>query len=183
VKKKYAICGVSGRALGMFAKPILTTHARRCDLVAMLDCDPARFELYRSRFPEHTAVATYGEEEFGKMIDETKPDVVIVAGRDDTHARYIVAALERDVDVITEKPMVTTGEDARRVLDAERVSKGSVTVTFNYRYAPIHTKIKEMVWEGKLGRITSVDLNWYLDTYHGSSYFKRWNRRRIENHR
>ena len=74
--------------------------------------------------------------------------------------------------------MVTTGEDARRVLDAERVSKGTVTVTFNYRYAPIHTKIKEMVWEGKLGRITSVDLNWYLDTYHGSSYFKRWNRRR-----
>ena len=64
----------------MFAKPILTTHARRCDLVGMLDCDPARFELYRSRFPEHTAVATYGEEEFGKMIDETKPDVVIVAG-------------------------------------------------------------------------------------------------------
>ena len=36
------------------------------------------------------------------MIDETKPDVVIVAGRDDTHARYIVAALERDLDVITE---------------------------------------------------------------------------------
>ena len=72
------------------------------DLVGMLDCDPARFELYRSRFPEHTAVATYGEEEFGKMIDETKPDVVIVAGRDDTHARYIVAALERDLDVITE---------------------------------------------------------------------------------
>ena len=35
-----------------------------------------------------------------------------------------------------------------------------------------------MVWEGRLGRITSVDLNWYLDTYHGSSYFKRWNRRR-----
>nr|WP_304148559.1 Gfo/Idh/MocA family oxidoreductase [Paenibacillus lautus] len=178
MKKRYAICGVSGRALGMFAKPILTTYARRCELVAMLDCDPARFDLYRSRFPEHTAVGTYGEEEFGKMIDETKPDVAIVAGRDDTHARYIVAALERDLDVITEKPMVTTGEDARRVLDAERVSKGTVTVTFNYRYAPIHTKIKEMVWEGKLGRITSVDLNWYLDTYHGSSYFKRWNRRR-----
>ena len=34
--------------------------------------------------------------------------------------------------------MVTTGKDARRVLDVERVSKGSVTVTFNYRYTPIH---------------------------------------------
>lgn len=172
MKKKYAICGVSGRALGMFAKPILTTYAPRCELVALLDTDPERFELFRTRFPEHSATAVYGEEEFDRMIEETKPDVVIVAGRDDTHARYIVAALEHDRDVITEKPMVTTGADARRVLEAERASKGNVTVTFNYRYAPVHDKIKEMVWEGRLGRITSVDLNWYLDTYHGASYFK-----------
>ncbi|SFE34371.1 Oxidoreductase family, NAD-binding Rossmann fold [Paenibacillus algorifonticola] len=112
------------------------------------------------------------------MVAETKPDVIIVAGRDDTHAQYLIAALKHDLDAITEKPMVTTGEDSRRVIEAEKASKGSVIVTFNYRYAPIHTKIKEIVQEGKLGRITSIDLNWYLDTYHGSSYFKRWNRER-----
>lgn len=176
MKKRYAICGVSGRALGMFAKPILTTFAGSCELVGLLDRDPARFDLYRTRFPENPDVATYGEHEFDRMVDETRPDVIIVAGRDDTHAKYLIAALKRDLDVITEKPMVTTGEDCRRVVEAERASKGSVTVTFNYRYAPVHTKIKEMVLEGKLGRITSIDLNWYLDTHHGSSYFKRWNR-------
>lgn len=178
MKKRYAICGVSGRALGMFAKPIWTTFAPNCEIVGLLDHDPMRFETYRSRFPEHADVGTYGEEEFDRMVDETRPDVIIVAGRDDTHARYIVAALGRDLDVITEKPMVTTGEDARRVMEAEQASKGKVTVTFNYRYGPIHTKIKELVADGKLGRITSVDLNWYLDTFHGSSYFKRWNRQR-----
>lgn len=178
MKKRYAICGVSGRALGMFAKPILTLFAGSCELVGLLDRDPARFELYRSRYPEQAGIATYGEHEFDRMVDETKPDVIIVAGRDDTHARYLIAALRRDLDVITEKPMVTTGEDSRKVMEAEKASKGKVTVTFNYRYAPIHTKIKEIVMEGKLGRITSIDLNWYLDTHHGSSYFKRWNRDR-----
>ncbi|WNQ13296.1 Gfo/Idh/MocA family oxidoreductase [Paenibacillus aurantius] len=176
MKKRYAICGVSGRGLGMFAKPILTTFSASSELVGLLDRDPARFELFRTRYPEQAGIGTYSENEFDRMVDETRPDVIIVAGRDDTHARYIMAALRRDLDVITEKPMVTTGEDARRVLEAEKNSKGKVTVTFNYRYAPIHTKIKEMVLEGRLGRITSVDLNWYLDTYHGSSYFKRWNR-------
>ncbi|MDR6884030.1 Gfo/Idh/MocA family oxidoreductase [Bacillus sp. 3255] len=176
MKKRYAICGVSGRALGMFAKPILSTFSGSCELVGLLDRDQARFELFRSRFPEQQEIGTYSEHEFDRMVKETRPDVIIVAGRDDTHARYIIAALEHDLDVITEKPMVTTGEDARRVADAEQASKGKVTVTFNYRYAPIHTKIKEMILEGKLGRITSIDLNWYLDTYHGSSYFKRWNR-------
>lgn len=176
MKKRYAICGVSGRALGMFAKPILTLFSGSCELVGLLDPDPARFDLFRERYPEQAGIAVYGEDEFDRMVQETKPDVIIAAGRDDTHARYVIAALRHDLDVITEKPMVTTGEDSRRVLEAERASKGKVTVTFNYRYAPIHTRIKELIMEGRLGRITSIDLNWYLDTYHGSSYFKRWNR-------
>jgi len=72
--------------------------------------------------------------------------------------------------------MATTAEDCRRILEAEAASRGKVIVTFNYRYNPIHARIKEMILEGKLGRIVSVDLNWYIDTYHGASYFKRWNR-------
>lgn len=176
MRRKFAICGVSGRALGQFAKPILTTFAANCELVGLLDRDPVRFQLFRTRFPEQEHVPTYDEHEFERMVRETKPDCIIVAGRDDTHAHYIIQALQHDLDVITEKPMTTTAEDSRRILDAEASSKGKVYVTFNYRYAPIHTKIKEMIQEGKLGRITSIDLNWYLDTYHGSSYFKRWNR-------
>ncbi|XOJ02091.1 Gfo/Idh/MocA family protein [Paenibacillus polymyxa] len=178
MKKRYALCGVSGRALGQFAKPIHELFSHNSEVVALLDSDPARFEVYRDRFPEHTEVAVYGTSDFGVMVDETRPDCIIVAGRDDTHAHYIVAALERDLDVITEKPMTTTGADARRILEAEARSKGNVTVTFNYRYMPIHMRIKELIQEGKLGRVTSIDLNWYIDTHHGSSYFKRWNRER-----
>ncbi|NMO95026.1 Gfo/Idh/MocA family protein [Paenibacillus lemnae] len=177
-RRRYAICGLSGRALGQFAKPILTTFAGGSELVGLLDPDLARFEVFRSRFPEQADIPAYGEDEFVRMVEETRPDCIIAAGRDDTHARYILSALQMDLDVISEKPMATTGEDSRQILEAESRSKGTVTVTFNYRYAPIHTKIKEMVSEGRLGRITSVDLNWYLDTYHGSSYFKRWNRER-----
>ncbi|MDQ0972293.1 putative dehydrogenase [Neobacillus niacini] len=176
--KRYAICGVSGRALGMFVKPITTTFSQTCKIVGLLDRDTKRFELFQTRFPDNSFIKTYGETDFDRMVDETKPDVIIVAGRDDSHAKYIIAALKRNLDVITEKPMVTTGEDCRRVLDAERASKGKVTVTFNYRYSPIHTKIKEIIKDGKIGRVTSIDLNWYIDTHHGSSYFKRWNRLR-----
>ncbi|UUZ90207.1 Gfo/Idh/MocA family oxidoreductase [Paenibacillus sp. P25] len=176
MKKRYAVCGVSNRAIGMFIGPMLTTFAGTCEVVALLDIDPRRHEVCKSKYPQLADVKEYAPEEFDRMVEETKPDVILAVGRDDTHAGYIVRALEKDLDVLTEKPMATTGADCRRIMDAEARSKGKVTVTFNYRYAPIHTKIKEMVLEGKLGRITSVDLNWYIDTYHGSSYFKRWNR-------
>ena len=36
------------------------------------------------------------------------------------------------------------------------------------------TKIKELLHQQEIGPITSVDFNWYLNTYHGASYFRRW---------
>ncbi|TDL34260.1 Gfo/Idh/MocA family oxidoreductase [Jeotgalibacillus sp. S-D1] len=176
--KKFAVCGVSKRAMGMFIQPMLDNFSATTELVGLLDHDPKRFSVCKSEFPSIQGVHEYNELEFEKMVAETNPDTVIVTSRDDTHITYILKALELDLDVITEKPMTTTALDSKRVMDAEAKSKGKVTVTFNYRYSPYHTKIKEILLSGKLGRITSVDLNWYIDTYHGSSYFQRWNRKR-----
>lgn len=176
--KKFAVCGVSKRAIGMFIKPMLEKFSSSCQLVGLLDADPKRFAVCKEQFPLTENVPEYLDEEFDRMVAETKPDVIIVASRDDTHVKYIVAALKNDIDVVTEKPMATTAADCRKIMDEEAKSKGKVTVTFNYRYSPYHTKIKEMILAGKVGKITSVDLNWYIDTYHGASYFQRWNRQR-----
>jgi predicted dehydrogenase len=175
---RIAICGLSNRAFGMFIEPILRDFSHKNKIVGLLDIDPRRLELARESFPELRSVPTYDADQFDKMVKETSPDTIIVASRDDTHIDYILQGLERDLTVITEKPMVTKAADAKRVLEAEAKSRGKVIVAFNYRYNPFHRKIKEMILEGKIGRVTSVDLNWYIDTYHGASYFKRWNRKR-----
>lgn len=177
--KKIVICGLSNRGIHMFLKPLMRDFRGAASLVGLLDIDPRRFEVAVETEPLAKNVPFYeGEDEFDRMIRETGADTVIVASMDCTHVRYILRALEKNLDVISEKPMVTTAEDCRRVLAAEKKSKGKVTVTFNYRYAPAHRRVKELVLEGKVGRITSVDLNWYIDTYHGASYFNRWNRMR-----
>ncbi|MDQ0915499.1 Gfo/Idh/MocA family protein [Paenibacillus sp. V4I5] len=177
-RKRYVICGVSTRANGMFIKNMLETFQSHCEIVGLLDADPGRFTNCFKKFPTLSGLPVYLPDQFEQMIMETKPDVVIVAGADHTHADYIVKGLEHHLEVISEKPMVTNGTDCKRVLDAQNNSTGKLYVTFNYRYSPIHTKIKELILEGRIGRVTSVDLNWYLDTYHGASYFKRWNRKR-----
>lgn len=178
MKRRYAICGVSNRSMKMFIGPMMNTFSNQAEIVGLLDIDPRRFEVCKQKFPGLGPVPEFGPDDFGTMVEQTSPDVIIVTGRDDTHASYIVQALACDLDVLTEKPMATTGADCRRIIDAENRSRGKVTVAFNYRFAPIHSRIKEMVLEGKVGRVTSVDLNWYIDTYHGASYFKRWNRLR-----
>ncbi|MCL7748254.1 Gfo/Idh/MocA family protein [Halalkalibacter alkaliphilus] len=176
--KRIVVCGLSNRAMQMFIKPILTKFSQENEIVGLLDQDERRGDLIYERFPELRDVPYYSPEAFSEMISKTRPTTVIVTSRDDTHVDYILQGLKYDLDIICEKPMVITSQDARRVMEAEESSKGKVTVAFNYRYNPFHRKIKEIILEGKIGKITSIDLNWYIDTYHGSSYFKRWNRMR-----
>ncbi|WP_059102603.1 Gfo/Idh/MocA family protein [Shouchella shacheensis] len=176
--KRFAMCGVSQRAMGMFIRPMVENFSETCELVGLLDQDEKRFSECKADIPQVSSVCEFKESQFEEMVAETKPDVVIVASRDDTHVTYILKALKHNLDVITEKPMATTAFDCKRIMKAEEESLGNVTVTFNYRYNPYHMKIKEMIMEGKIGKVTSVDLNWYIDTYHGSSYFQRWNRKR-----
>ena len=57
---------------------------------------------------------------------------------DGYHSEYIVKALNRGIDVMTEKPMVIDETQCQAVLDAERKSGRNIVVTFNYRYAPKH---------------------------------------------
>ncbi len=178
MKRRYAICGVATRGNYMWVPPMYETFAQQSELVALLDIDPKRFEVCKKENPQSKDVPCYMPDEFDKMVAETKPDAIFVLCRDCFHVDYIIKALEKGLDVISEKPMTTKWEDAIRVREAEKNSKGTVTCTFNYRYNPQHRLIKELVLAGKVGRVTHVDLNWYIDIHHGSSYFNRWNRRR-----
>lgn len=171
--KKYAIIGVSGRSM-CFINNILETYKDDAVLVALLDSNSARMtDLNETKSLDLPA---YNENEFSKMIKETSPDAVIISTTDSTHHKYIIEAMQHNVEAISEKPMTIDAEKVRTILDAEKKSKASVQVTFNYRYSPLHTKIREMILDGAIGRPTHVDFNYYLDTFHGASYFKRWNR-------
>jgi len=174
--KRYALVGMSHRALRLFVAPIQETYRDVAELVAFVDISRERMDAMNAM--RKTAVPCYLPAEFDRMVAETRPDVVLVACVDAEHHTYIIQALAHDLDVYSEKPLTTDAQKARAILAAERASRGRVTVTFNYRYGAAPTKIRELVQDGAIGRVVSVDLNYYLDTYHGSSYFMRWNRRR-----
>src|SRR5213075_2025573 len=53
------------------------------------------------------------------LIHDPGVDAVIVASPGDTHERFVLACLEAGEPVLCEKPLATTAEAARRVLDAE----------------------------------------------------------------
>jgi predicted dehydrogenase len=174
MKKKYAIVGVGGRGIGMFAVPLIRDYSDVAELVGFCDINPIRMEVAQKRVGME--IPTYTD--FDAMLKETAPDTVIVTSKDSTHHDYIIAALEQDKDVIVEKPMTIDEEKCRAILDAEKKSGRSVRVTFNYRFTPYVTKVKELLREGIVGDIYSVDFHWYLDTIHGADYYRRWHGRK-----
>ncbi len=176
MKKRYVIVGLSHRALAMFIKPILSAYQDCAELCAYVDINPRRIAMMNEI--KGTNVPGYAPEDFDRMVLEQKPDVVIVATVDAAHDLYVIRALEHNLDVFCEKPLTTDEVKARAILDAEQKSRGRVMVTFNYRYESTCTQIRELLQDGRIGKVVSVDMNYYLDTHHGASYFMRWNRLR-----
>jgi predicted dehydrogenase len=84
--------------------------------------------------------------------------------------------MELGCDAITEKPMTIDETKCQAILDAIKRTGKNLRVTFNYRYAPHNTKVRELIMDGAIGRIHSVHFEWLLDTYHGADYFRRWHR-------
>jgi predicted dehydrogenase len=169
-KRRYAIVGTGVRGIGMWGTPIARRYADSVEFVGLSDINPIRLETAKKAIGVSCPTFT----NFDEMMDKAKPDLLMVTTVDGFHSDYIIKALGRGVDVMTEKPMVIDEKQCQAVLDAEKRAGKKVIVTFNYRYAPKHQKIKEILMAGEIGKITSVDFSWYLDTSHGADYFRRW---------
>jgi len=176
--KRYAIVGVGGRA-EMFTKPLCKEFKEGNQLVALCDINPARLKLYQDQIADdydYGQVPTYLAADFDRMIDETKPDCVIVTTVDAYHDEYIIRAMERGCDAITEKPMTTDDKKCRAILQTIKKTGKNLRVTFNYRWGPGPTRVKQLIKEGVIGEILHVDMEYLLNTSHGADYFRRWHR-------
>ncbi len=178
-RRRYAVVGVGARH-GLYQDAIETTHAATAELVALCDTNAGRMELAQRRSQRNAAapVPGYAAADFGRMIAERQPDTVIVTTPDATHHDYVIRAMEAGCDVITEKPMTTDADKCRRILEARQRTGRQCRVTFNYRYSPARSQVKDLLMAGTIGDVMSVDFHWLLNTHHGADYFRRWHSRK-----
>ncbi len=177
-KKRYVQVGIGGRAR-FFYTAIVSDFLETSELVGFCDTNQTRmnyankviFEEYK-----HNKVPTYKACDFDRMIEECKPDVVIVTSIDRTHHKYIIRAMELGCDVVSEKPMTIDEIKAQEIIDTINKTGKDLRVTFNYRYAPYNSKIRELIMQNTVGQVTSIHFEWLLNTQHGADYFRRWHR-------
>jgi len=172
-KIKLAQVGTGHRGSGFWGKELLANFGDVVEFVGLHDINPGRMayakEVYKTNCPLFSS--------FDEMLNAVKADYILVMTVDATHDEFIVKALDKGFNVITEKPLTTDEVKCKRILDAEKRSGKKVTVGFNYRHSPHNIQLKELLAKERVGKITSVDFHWYLNVYHGADYFRRWHGR------
>lgn len=163
----------------MYVEAILDEHRDVAELVAVGDTNRGRAEIY---LDDAAALAGGDRPEFldpadlAMAIDSMQLDRVVVTTPDYTHADLICTALRAGADVVVEKPLTIDAAGCRAIGRAVQETGREVIVTFNYRYSPRNSTLKQVILDGEIGTPLSVDFSWVLDTVHGADYFRRWHR-------
>lgn len=176
-KKKFVAVGTGGRIV-MFLDHIVKEGAGSCELLALCDLSQVRMNFHKARLAKEYGylkeIRTYLAEDFDRMIDELQPDIVIVCTTDSMHHEYIVRSLDKGCDVVCEKPITIDIQKSQAILDAVQRTGRNVRVTFNVRWTPGATKVRELLQAGTIGQVKHVQMEYLLDTSHGADYFRRW---------
>ncbi len=129
-------------------------HAvKGCRPAAVWDPKPAGLERAGRLAPELRATANL--DEFWDGLD-----AVSICTPDETHADLIVAALERGIHVLCEKPLTDSYDGVRKILAAEGTSKARLAVLHQMRFVPLFRRMKERIDAGDLGTVA------YLEGYY-----------------
>lgn len=120
------------------------------EIVALADLIPGKAEAFKQRYgldkarcyPDHKS-----------LLAGEKLDAVSICTYNTTHAECAVDALDAGVNVLLEKPLCVTMEEAQAILRAERRSGRLLSIGFQPRMDPNMQKIKEIVDSGALGKV------------------------------
>lgn len=123
-----------------------------------LDVEPVMKVLVgRSEDKVRAMAEKYGWQEYATHWEDvvSRPDIdlVDVATNNNVHAEMAIAAAKAGKHVLCEKPLATSLADARRMLEAARSAGIVHAICHNYRKAPAVALAKQLIDEGRIGRI------------------------------
>ena len=132
------------------------------EIAAVADICEERREAARKALPGVRVYSNYEE-----LIAKEKGhlDFVDVSTPPCDHARITHAALDAGLHVLCEKPLATTLEDARKMLEHANRAKRVLFPCHNYKHAPVVKTIREIIDSGKIGRVRSLTLSTYRNTH------------------
>jgi UDP-N-acetylglucosamine 3-dehydrogenase len=122
------------------------SQLRNCEVVGVMDVDPERAKAVAQK---------YGTKAFDttKALLKEKPDAVSIVVPTSLHKEVASKFLSEGVSCLVEKPIASSLEEARSLISLSESKGATLMVGHIERFNPAVLKLKEVVKEGKLGKI------------------------------
>ena len=141
---KIAVAGV-----GSFTQRVLIPGLLACpdaDLVAVFGPTREKTEKIAAERGVPRAFSAYEQ-----MLDEAKPEAVVIATPNDVHCPMALGAIERGMHVFCEKPLGLTVDEAERMAVAARAAGVRTAVNFTYRSTNPMRHVQRLLQSGHVG--------------------------------
>jgi predicted dehydrogenase len=111
-----------------------------------------------------------------EMLDQVELDAVVIATTNDSHEPLALAALDRGLHVLCEKPLARNAVEGA-AMAAKAAETGAITmVPFTYHYMPVNRFVKQLVADGFIGRPHHINVRYYTDFGLDDSYSWRFDK-------
>lgn len=173
---KLGIIGLGARADVYSHRLVVNPEFKEHTVVATCDIDETRLEYFtNAHFSKQEKLPTKYLD-WKDLLDDPEVEAVLITTPDHAHMEIALAAMEKGLPMILEKPIEAEPYRALEIYKAGKDYKKTLALGFVLRYTNFYERIKEIVDSGELGRLVSLTASENLDKTHSSSYLRRWHR-------
>ena len=153
MKTTVAIVGLGSRGRVTYA-PIAKQYPDLMEITALADINPACVEEAAKEYNVPKERCFTSAEEL--LAQPKLADAIFICTQDQDHVREALVALEKGYHILMEKPISPSAEDCNKLLEASRKYDRKIVVCHVLRYTPFFSKIKEIISEGTIGDVVTI---------------------------
>ncbi len=127
---------------------------KEAEIVALVDPSEEQVSLMREAHPSTYELPSFSDHK--KMLEEIKPDAIMIATPHTQHVDQIVDGLEAGVNVCCEKPLVTSVADAHKIIKLRDSVKKIGMVSYQRHFQAEYRTIREKIQSGEAGAVQFI---------------------------
>lgn len=160
---KIAVVGAGGMG------ETVIRHLRDTDGVREIvaqDIRPERVQQLHDKYHIHATT------DLDAILRDPQVPLVFVTSSNGAHRDLTMQSLEAGKAVMCEKPIATTLEDARAMVEYAERRQAFLQIGFELRYSKLYTKVKEWIDAGLLGEIINTQCTYICSEFHGKGSWR-----------
>ena len=170
-KVTFAILGMGNRGTAYAAK--ILKYPEEAQIIAMADNRRERLDSANKYVGlQEDMLFAHAD---ALLAQPKLADIMIIATQDAQHRQHAIRAMELGYDLLLEKPISNNREDVKEIYNCAKKLGRRVIVCHVLRYTPFYRKAKQLLTDGAIGEICSIEASEHVGYYHYAHSFVRGN--------